>query len=158
MDGEYSITCPSNATLEISYIGYSTQTINVNGRNNISIVLQDDSKNLDEVVVTAMGIKKDQKKLGYAVSSVNADELVKTGAPNFATALYGKAAGVRISAAPGGSVSAVAINVRGFSSITGTTQPLIVLDGMPIQNNETNNEGYWSNQRIRSNGLVDINP
>ena len=158
MDGEYSITCPSNATLEISYIGYSTQTINVNGRNNISVVLQDDSKNLDEVVVTAMGIKKDQKKLGYAVSSVNADELVKTGAPNFATALYGKAAGVRISAAPGGSVSAVAINVRGFSSITGTTQPLIVLDGMPIQNNETNNEGYWSNQRIRSNGLVDINP
>jgi len=158
MDGNYMIKCDRNATLEISSLGFESQTIKVNGQNTLNVVLNDQSKNLNEVVVTAMGIKKDQKKLGYAVSTVNAEDLVKTGAPNFATALYGKASGVRISAAPGGNVSAVAINVRGFSSITGTTQPLIVLDGMPIHNGETNNEGYWSNQRIRSNGLVDINP
>ena len=158
LDGNYSLSVASNATLEFSYIGYASKQEPVNGRTVINVVLQDESTALSEVVVTAMGIKKDQKALGYAVASVNADDLVKTGAPNFATAMYGKAAGVRISAAPGGNVSAVAINVRGFSSITGTTQPLIVLDGMPIHNGETNNEGYWSNQRIRSNGLVDINP
>ena len=158
MDGDFMIKCDRNATLEVSSLGFESQTISVNGQTQLNVVLSDQSKNLNEVVVTAMGIKKDQKKLGYAVSSVSAEDLVKTGAPNFASALYGKAAGVRISAAPGGNVSAVAINVRGFSSITGTTQPLIVLDGMPIHNGETNNEGYWSNQRIRSNGLVDINP
>ena len=158
LDGNYSLSCAKNATLEFSYIGYATQQEAVNGRTVINVVLQDESTALNEVVVTAMGIKKDQKALGYAVSSVNAEDLVKTGAPNFATAMYGKAAGVRISAAPGGNVSAVSINVRGFSSITGTTQPLIVLDGMPIHNGETNNDGYWGNQRIRSNGLVDINP
>lgn len=158
VDGLYTIKCAPNANLEVSYIGFDTQTIPVNGRTTVDVVLEETTTNLNEVVVTAMGIKKDQKKLGYAVSSVSADELIKTGAPNFATAMYGKAAGVRISAAPGGNVAAVAINVRGFSSITGTTQPLIVLDGMPIHNGETNNEGYWSNQRIRSNGLVDINP
>lgn len=158
MDGNFMIKCDRNATLEVSSLGFEGQTIQVNGQTQLSVVLNDQSKNLNEVVVTAMGIKKDQKKLGYAVSSVSAEDLVKTGAPNFAAALYGKAAGVRISAAPGGNVSAVAINVRGFSSITGTTQPLIVMDGMPIHNGETNNEGYWSNQRIRSNGLVDINP
>ena len=157
-DGNYSLSAASNATLEFSYIGYATQTVPVNGRTVINVVLQDESTAIDEVVVTAMGIRKDQKKLGYAVASVNADELVKTGAPNFAAALYGKTPGVRVSAAPGGNVSAVAINVRGFSSITGNTQPLIVLDGVPIHNGNTNNEGYWDNQRIRANGLVDINP
>ena len=157
-DGNYSLSCDRNATLEFSYIGFATKTEPVNGRTVINVVLQDESTALSEVVVTAMGIRKDQKKLGYAVASVNADELVKTGAPNFATALYGKTPGVRVSAAPGGNVSAVAINVRGFSSITGNTQPLIVLDGVPIHNGQTNNEGYWDNQRIRSNGLVDINP
>jgi len=158
IDGNYSIQCPSTATLEVSSIGFQTQAVDVKGRSTINVVMQEASSMLNEVVVTAMGIKKDQKKLGYAVSSVTADELVKSGAPNFATALYGKAAGVRISAAPGGNVSAVSINVRGYSSITGTTQPLIVLDGMPIHNGDQNNEGYWDNQRIRSNGLVDINP
>ena len=157
-DGNYSLSCDRNATLEFSYIGFATQTEPVNGRTVINVVLQDESTALNEVVVTAMGIRKDQKKLGYAVASVNADELVKTGAPNFAAALYGKTPGVRVSAAPGGNVSAVAINVRGFSSITGNTQPLLVLDGVPIHNGQTNNEGYWDNQRIRANGLVDINP
>lgn len=158
LDGNYSLSCASNATLEFSYIGYTTKQEPVNGRTVINVVLEDESTALSEVVVTALGVRKDQKKLGYAVASVNADELVKTGAPNFATALYGKTPGVRVSAAPGGNVSAVAINVRGYSSITGNTQPLLVLDGVPIHNGQTNNEGYWDNQRIRANGLVDINP
>ena len=156
--GNFTLNCPTTSTLEVSYIGYQTQAVDLKGRSTVSIEMHEAANALSEVVVTGMGIKKDQKKLGYAVSSVTAEELVKTGAPNFATALYGKAAGVRIAAAPGGNVSAVSINVRGFSSITGTTQPLIVLDGVPIHNGDTNNNGYWDNQRINSNGLVDINP
>ena len=158
IDGNYTIDCHSNATLEISYIGSKTQIVKVGGKNTIDVTLQDESQAIDEVVVTALGIKKDQKKLGYAISSINSDELIKTGASNFASALYGKAPGVRIQSAPGGNTSAVSISVRGMSSITGNTQPLIVMDGVPIHNGNTNNEGYWDNQRIRSNGLVDINP
>ncbi len=156
VDGEFLLKCPANSQIEVSYIGFAPQTVKAAG--NVSVVLQEDVQGLSEVVVTALGIKKDARKVGYAVSQVKAEDLVKTGAPNFASALYGKAAGVRVNAAPGGNVSAVSMTVRGLTSISGNTQPLIVMDGMPIRNGNTNNEGYWTDQRIRSNGLVDINP
>ena len=130
----------------------------VNEESSLSVLLAEDTQKLDEVVVTAMGIKKDAKKLGYAVSTIDAGELIKTGTPDFATSLYGKASGVRIQAAPGGGTSSVSISVRGLSSITGTTQPLIVMDGVPIHNGDANKDGYWTNQRVESNGMVDINP
>lgn len=155
-NGEFLLKCPANSQIEVSYIGFAPQTVNAS--DNVNIVLSEDVNGLNEVVVTALGIKKDARKVGYAVSQVKAEDLVKTGAPNFASALYGKAAGVRVQAAPGGNVSAVSMTVRGLTSISGNTQPLIVLDGVPIRNGNTNNEGYWTNQRIRSNGLVDINP
>ena len=157
-DGDFTLSCREGATLSISYIGYTTKEVQAESGKTLLIQLEEESTTLNEVVVTALGIKKDQKKLGYAVSSINSDELVKTGSSNFASALYGKATGVRIQAAPGGNTSAVSISVRGMSSITGNTQPLIVMDGVPIHNGNTNNEGYWDNQRIRSNGLIDINP
>lgn len=113
---------------------------------------------LNEVVVTALGIKKDAKKLGYAVSTINASDLNKAAAPNLGSALYGKASGVRIQTAPGGAMGSISINVRGLSSITGTNQPLVVVDGVPIHNGDTNTDGYWGNQRVQQNGLADINP
>ena len=158
LDGDFTLSGVNKGDIiQISFVGYVTVEIPYDGKP-INVTMQDDSQTLDEVVVTAMGIKKDAKKLGYAVSSVGASELVKTGASNFASAMYGKAAGVSIKSAPGGSTSAVAINVRGFSSITGTTQPLIVMDGVPIHNGDANNNDYWTSQRVESNGLVDINP
>ena len=158
IDGNFSLKgVKKGATLRISYVGYEPQEVVYNGKD-LNIVLKDDSKALDEVVVTALGIKKDAKKLGYAVSSINADELTKTGGANLAAGLYGKATGVRIQSAPGGGTSAVSISVRGLSSITGNTQPLLILDGVPIHNGNANNGDYWSSQRIESNGLVDINP
>ena len=157
-DGDFTISCRNGATLNVSYIGFAPKQVKAETGKVLKIVLEEEATTLNEVVVTALGIKKDQKKLGYAISSINSDELIKTGASNFASALYGKAPGVRIQAAPGGNTSAVSISVRGMSSITGNTQPLIVMDGVPIHNGNTNNEDYWSNQRIRSNGLVDINP
>ena len=109
-----------------------------------------------------MGIKKDTKRVGYAISTISADELVKAGAPNFASAMYGKAPGVRITQTQGGSAGAVSINVRGLTSITGNNQPLIILDGVPIRNGGTGKgtdfAEFGNDGQIRSNGLVDINP
>lgn len=159
IDGSYVIhNVPSRGKLEFSYIGMTTQAISVNGRDVINVTLSEDTEQLGEVVVTALGIKRESKALGYSVATVAAADIVKTGSSNFATSLYGKASGVRIQAAPGGSSSAVSINVRGLSSITGTNQPLVIINGVPVRNGDANNSDYWSDQRINSNGLVDINP
>lgn len=158
LDGNFSLDVNPGVTLVISFMGYITQEIPVNTQDSFSIFLAEDTQLLDEVVVTAFGIKKEAKKLGYAMSIISAGELVKTGTPNFATSLYGKASGVRIQAAPGGSTSAVSINIRGLNSITGSNQPLIIVDGVPIRNGDANTDGFWDNQRVESNGLVDINP
>jgi len=157
--GNYTINVPSSAeVLEYSFVGMSTQDIPIAGKRVINIIMKPTTTAVKEVVVTALGIKREQKALGYAVSTIKADELVKTGADNFGSALYGKAAGVRIQTAPGGPTSAVSINVRGMNSINFNNQPLIIVDGIPIHNEESNNSGYWGDQRIRGNGLLDINP
>ena len=158
-DGDFTINCRNGATLNISYIGFASKQVKAEAGKFLSIVLEEEATTLNEVVVTAMGIKKDAKKLGYSVSTVGAEELTKVGSPTFASAMYGKAAGVRIQTAPGGGTSSVSINVRGFSSITGTTQPLIIMDGVPIRNGDANTAiSEWDRDRIESNGLVDINP
>lgn len=110
------------------------------------------------MIVTAFGVTRETKALGYATSTVGGEDLVKTASPNFASAIYGKAAGVRIAAAPGGAISAVNITVRGINSITGRNQPLIVVNGIPIRDGEVSNNNYWGDQRIRGNGLLDVNP
>lgn len=158
VNGKYSISVPKNAKLEVTYIGLTTQEIPVDGKSNINVTMSQDATGLDEVVVTALGIKKDARKVGYAVSNISSDDLVKTASPSLGTALYGKAAGVEVKTAPGGAAGAISINVRGISSITGDNQPLIVLDGVPIRNGEANNSDYWTDQRVNSNGLADINP
>ena len=158
LDGDFSLSNVKNGdVVVVSFVGYQSQEVKWEGQP-LNIMLKDDTQQLQEVVVTALGIKKDAKKLGYAVSSVSAAELTKTGGSNLASGLYGKATGVRIQSAPGGGTSAVSISVRGLSSITGNTQPLLIMDGVPIHNGNTNNDDYWANQRINSNGLVDINP
>ena len=157
-DGNFSLSgVKKGAVLEISFIGYATQEVVWEGKG-LNVTLLEDTQQLQEVVVTALGIKKDAKKLGYAVSTVGAEDLTRTGGANLAAGLYGKATGVRIQAAPGGGTSAVSISVRGLSSITGNTQPLLIMDGVPLRNGNTNNDDYWGNQRINSNGFVDINP
>ena len=155
--GKYTISAGSG-TLVFSYIGYKTVEAEIGGRSVIDLALQEDASQLGEVVVTALGVAKDKRALGYATAVVNNEALVKTASPNFANALYGKAPGVTISTTPGGATSGVSINIRGFSSITGNTQPLIVLDGIPIRNGSFSNGDYWGDQRLRGNGLLDLNP
>jgi TonB-linked SusC/RagA family outer membrane protein len=157
-DGKYSIPGAGSKTLVYSFIGYKTKEVAINNRSTVDVVLDEGENMINEVVVTALGIKREERSLGYATAVVNNDQLVKTANPNFAAALYGKAPGVAINSTPGGATSGVSINIRGFSSITGNTQPLIVMDGIPIRNGEARNTDYWGDQRIRGNGLLDLNP
>ena len=157
-NGKFSLQASAKTALVFSYIGFKSQEILVGNRSSIDVVLQEDASQLQEVVVTALGIGKEQRGLGYATATIKNDALVKVASPNFAAALYGKAPGVMINATPGGATSGVSISIRGFSSITGNTQPLIILDGIPIRNGEARNTDYWGDQRIRGNGLLDINP
>lgn len=157
-DGSYRLRVSPNATLIFSFIGYVKQEIAIGSRNTVAIQLAADTKGLSEVVVTALGIKKDRRKLGYAISTVSGEDIIKASPTNFASALYGRAAGVRIQSAPGGGTSAVTIKIRGLNSINGDNQPLIVVDGVPIRNDIVNNDGYWADTRIRGNSLLDINP
>ncbi len=158
VDGKYTLSVASSEKLVFSFIGYKTVEVDVANRSTIDLELVEDASQLNEVVVTALGIPKEQRALGYATATVGSEALVKTASPNFASALYGKAPGVTINATPGGATSGVSISIRGFSSISGNTQPLIVLDGIPIRNGEARNTGYWGDQRIRGNGLLDLNP
>lgn len=165
VDGNFTLTVPADATLSIAYMGYATREIHLAKRKkqgDLRVTLREDSQQLKEVVVTAMGIKKDTKRLGYAVSTIESDEIVKAGATNFASAMYGKAPGIRITQTQGGSAGAVSINVRGLTSITGNNQPLIILDGVPIRNGGTGKSTdfaeFGNDGQIRSNSLVDINP
>lgn len=158
IDGNYTIKVPADAILVYSFVGMTTIEESVNGRSKIDVVMTSGNIGIDEVVVTAMGVSRERKALGYAMSTIPSMELTKVASTNFATTLYGKAPGVRVAAAPGGSTSAVNINIRGVNSITGKSQPLIVVDGMPIRDGEVNNSDYWNDQRLRGNGLVDLNP
>ncbi|MCC9137869.1 SusC/RagA family TonB-linked outer membrane protein [Pontibacter silvestris] len=165
VDGNYSLQVPgSDGTLVFSFIGYTTKEAPISGRSTVNVALADDAKALGEVVVTALGISKEQRALGYATSTVSAKELTEAGNTNFASALYGKAAGVKITTAPGGATSGVNVQIRGINSLNFNSQPLYVVDGVLIRNNNergasgANNGGYWDDQRIRGNGILDINP
>ena len=157
-NGKYSIVASVGEKIRFSMIGYIPQEITVGSAKTIDVLLEEDTGALNEVVVTAMGIKRAPKELGYAMSTVESKELTKTGSPNVAGALYGKAAGVRISAAPGGATSGININIRGTNSITGNSQPLVIIDGVPMRQTTFNNSDYWGDQRARGNGLEDLNP
>lgn len=164
-DGRYSIDVGNNqnAVLVFSFIGFTTQEVSVGNQTTIDVSLPEDIAQLGEVVVTALGISRDKKALGYSATKISSEELTAVANTNVASALYGKAPGVRVSTAPGGAFSAVNVTVRGINSISATnTQPLYVVDGVIIRNTEqaagTNNGGYWDDQKIRGNGALDINP
>jgi iron complex outermembrane receptor protein len=157
-NGAFKLNVNTDATLVLSYVGYIRQEVPLNGRLSLVVRLLPDSKGLNEIVVTALGIKRERRKLGYAVANVSGDEIIKASPTNFGSALYGRAAGVKIQSAPGGATSAVNIQVRGINSITGDNQPMIVVDGVPIRKDSYNTGDYWSDSRIRGNSLLDINP
>lgn len=163
-NGKYSISANKGEILKFSVIGFKTRQITVGDETTINVKMTEDNAQLNEVVVTAFGIKREAKALGYASSTVSAKELTEAGNTNFASALYGKAAGVKINTAPGGASSAVNIQIRGINSISYNSQPLFVVDGVILRNAGQagvagqNNGGFYDDQRIRGNGVLDVNP
>jgi len=148
LDGMYSLRVPSGATvLVFSYTGYETQEIAL-GSSDVVNVTMAEGQLLEEVVVTALGIKRDKKSLGYAVSDVSSDQLVQRSETDPIRALSGKVAGVNITGAGGAPGQSTKINIRGFSSLTGNTQPLFVVDGIPFDNsvNSTGQATQFSNR------------
>ncbi len=136
--GTFTINAPANAVLVFTSIGYAQKEVAVDGRSTVDVVLETDSRNLSEVVVTALGINKQSRGLGYATSSVKAEELTINRTPNPINALQGKVPGLNISAlgtGPGGSSK---IRIRGQSSISGNNSPLIVINGIPVDNSNFN--------------------
>ncbi len=157
-DGNYTLNkVQSNAILVVSFIGFVTQEISIAGKTVIDVTLEEDSSVLDEIVITALGIKREQKALGYAVSTVNASELTVASNPNVMTSLYGKAAGVQIQSNPGGATAGVKVVIRGNNSISGFNQPLFIVDGIPIEHSDSS-YNRWGNSSDPGNGANDINP
>ena len=141
LDGIYSINAPSNATLIFSFIGMNSVEVPVNGRTVIDVVLES-SNVLDEVVVTAMGISRQEKSLGYSATTVKSDEIAVSRSTNVTNALQGKIAGVTVQATSSDPGAASSVIIRGFGSINGSNQPLYVVDGVPLQNSYQTTQGH----------------
>lgn len=155
-NGRYSISAPASASqLTFTFVGMKTVTENISGRTTIDVAMQTDMLGLDEVVVTALGITREKKALGYAVQEVSGSELANTEETNIVNALQGKAAGVQITRASGAVGSSAQILIRGIKSF-GDNQPLWVVDGTPISN-AASGASQWSGVDF-GNNASDIDP
>lgn len=158
-DGTFSIQSTGKGTLLISALGYADKEVELNGQQGIEIVLSKSSKQLEEVVVTALGVRREKRNLTYSTQEVKGEELLKTKESNVINGLAGKVSGVQITSSSGAPGASSRIVIRGITSIfgTGDNQALIVVDGVPINNDETGNiSGAPSG--AGSNRLTDINP
>lgn len=151
INGRFTLSVQPNAIIVISYAGFQTKEIAVNNKTTLSITLSEDTKLLTEVVVTALGIKKERRALGYSVSQVQGESLTQARENNIANSLVGKVAGLDINATAGGVGSATNITIRGVSSLSQTNQPLFVINGVPMENrpvglNNSNPNGNTGSQ------------
>ncbi len=159
--GAYSIQVETGQTLRFSMIGYISQEIIVASAKTINVSLVSQEGALDEVVVTAMGIKREKKTLGYSFQDVKGDQLVDAKETNISNALVGKVSGLQVVKGSAGPASSSKIILRGFNSLKGDNQPLIVVDGIPMNNragNPDKNNDFWNPSTDLGNGLGDLNP
>lgn len=164
-EGRFSIDVSNGATLEVSCIGYEKRVVKVGAQRNVSITLAEDTKSLSDVVVTAMGIKKERKALGYAVTDMKADELMKNKNTNVINSLQGKVPGLNITQSSGAAGAGASIVMRGANSTAEgrSNQPLFVVDGIIYDNStsvigNSGTDGMTRNATTFSNRVMDINP
>jgi len=158
-EGNYSIKAKTGQLLVFSFIGSVNQEQVVGNSTAINISLKEDSKGLNEVAVTAFGVKQQVRGLGYATQNVKAKEIIESNQPNIVNALQGKVAGVQINNSSGAPGSSASINIRGGSSLSGNNQPLFVVDGIPIDNSTPVSQGgLVASAAPASNRAIDINP
>ncbi len=156
-DGKYSLNVPSGATtLAFSFVGLKAQDVAIGGRSSIDVAMEPDVVGLEEVVVTALGIKRSDKSLGFSASVVKSDEITAAKSSSLITGLQGKVAGLTVSSA-GGTGTSQKVFIRGVSSFTGSNQPLYVINGVPMLNGFSGNSGT-SNSVDFGNQANDINP
>lgn len=161
--GDFQISVPTgNDVLVFSYIGYETQTISLAGKSYLEIVMRDDSKSINEVVVTALGIKRAEKSLSYATQQISGKDLTEVPSSNMLSNLAGKTAGMMVSNSGAGVGSSVKVVLRGNRSIFGNNQPLYVVDGTPINSKSftagANADGGYGGAIDAGDGLAGINP
>lgn len=168
IDGNYKLTVPATATqVKITGVGMKSKTIELTASNNIDVVMDPDVLKLDEVVVTALGIKQEKKRLAYAVQDINGDEISRSGETNVIEGLSGKVAGVQVTQSTGDPGASAFISIRGLRAFdpAGDNQPLFVVDGVPIDNStfKSGNPDVGVNNLVtagvqESNRGIDLNP
>ena len=160
MDGNFTLEGVKNGdVIQISFIGYSTMEITYTGQPVGVIKLAEDTQKLDEVVVTALGMKRSEKSLGYAMQELKGDALLDSRESNIANALSGKVSGLQVVRSSGSVGGSSKIVLRGANSLTGSNQPLVVVDGTPMDNFTGGVDDAWGNSGTdMGNGLSDINP
>jgi TonB-dependent SusC/RagA subfamily outer membrane receptor len=157
-DGVFSITAAATDVLVFSFVGYSTQEVAVNGRSSFDITLAIDATELSEVVVTALGIERDKKALGYSVQSVGSESITTARETNVVNQLAGKVAGVTVIGSPSGIGGSARVSIRGERSVDlNKNQPLYVIDGVPISNGITGASGRSNLEVDFGNGAGFVN-
>ncbi|EMS31517.1 TonB-dependent receptor [Mariniradius saccharolyticus AK6] len=134
IDGKYKIKVPEGSTLVFSYIGFASQNVAIGNRTVVDVVMQEETRALEEVVIAALGIQKSSRSIGYSATNVGSDDVTINRTPNFINALQGKVAGVNITSLGTGPAGTSKVRIRGQSSIGGQNNPLIVVNGIPIDN------------------------
>ena len=159
INGKYQIAVPAdNQILVFSFVGMVTQEANVNGRLVVDIIMNADVTELSEVIITAAGIRREKKALGYSVESVDGEQIQQVAEPDALRALQGKIPGVNISGASGAPGSSTRITIRGNSSLTGNNQPLFVVDGIPFDNSTNSMFSGSSNGSATGSRIGDLDP
>ncbi len=157
IDGNFNLKIPANSTLVFSFIGFKTQEVAVDGKNTISVIMEESIEAMEEVVVTALGITRKEKSLGYSVGEVKGDDLTKVAQENAINSLAGKVSGVQINST-GGTGSSVSMVIRGATSLTSDNQPLFVIDGVPVANSLNNIGGFGGDNKVDyGNAMSDLN-
>lgn len=157
-DGNYAINAPEDGILIFSFVGFRTQEIAVQGRSVINVSMEESIEALEEVVVTALGIRREEKSLGFSVGRVSGEELTRVAQENVLNSMAGKVAGVTISST-GGAGSSVNMVIRGATSMSTDNQPLFVVDGVPMSNTVNNVGGFGSDNRVDyGNAIADLDP
>ncbi|KQS41927.1 SusC/RagA family TonB-linked outer membrane protein [Pedobacter sp. Leaf194] len=152
--GVFSIKNVNPSTLVFSGIGYKTMEVSNRGQSNIAVVLTEDQQNLNEIVVTALGVKRDKRNLTYSSQEVKGDQITQSKEPNLVNALAGKVSGVQITSSSGAPGSSSRIVIRGANSLYGNNEALMVIDGIPVNNDETGN----LNSGPGTNRIADLDP
>ena len=161
IEGNYNLSVAEGAeTLSFSFIGYQTKDVLINGQSQIDVQLGSDTKQLSEVVVTALGIERDERSLGYAVQEIDGEALNKVNEANIVNSLQGRVSGVQITGNSGGLGGSSRILIRGANSVAGQNQPLFVVDGVPLDNSNFNsaNQQRGGSGYDYGNAAQDIDP